>query len=702
MDSNYTERSRRTSTRAEEEDFTIEERPARGRKTKRPVIFSRSWLLLLLWLYICYIEIILRASTAEVFWGSGLFLSCLFALVPALLLYVPCRLFPTRVNRWLQRIVFFLLFLIFAAQLIYFKVFACFFSAYSMGNGGQVLEFWKVVVNTILKSWLPLILMLLPPVALLVFEKRFSTGRIRRWKRLLIPFAAAFVLHFFIVLILPIFGKQPMSAYDLYHNTSNLTSAVEEMGLLPAFRLDVHRLIFGFDEGSLTLEPDPTEPPATEDPSSSADPSQTVEPTEPVDPNAGLNVMEIDFDALMAGETDDTVLQLHQYFSTRTPTSKNEKTGMFEGCNLILLTCEGFSHLAIDPELTPTLYKMQQEGFNFTNFYTPIWGVSTSDGEYVAVTGTIPKGGTWSFRDSSENAMPLTMVQQLKRLGYTAYGYHNHTASFYDRDLSHPNLGYIFKARDTGLDVKHTWPESDLEMIDLTTEEYIHQQPFHAYYMTVSGHLEYNFRGNYIAYKNVDYVRELPISIAPSAYLACHVELDKAMELLLQRLEEAGVAENTVIVMSADHYPYGLTVDEQSELAGHAIDERFEMYRNACIIYKKGMTPETVDRPCSSLDILPTLSNLFGLEFDSRLYIGQDVFSEAEPLIIFNNRSWLTDKGSYYAPNGDVTSFTGEEITEEYIDRINDIVRNKFTVSAWVLDTDYWRTIYGDNLPPDE
>ena len=118
-------------------------------------------------------------------------------------------------------------------------------------------------------------------------------------------------------------------------------------------------------------------------------------------------MLEIDFDRLLAEEEDEELRQMHTYFKNLQPTRKNEKTGMFAGCNLILITAEGFSHLAIDPARTPTLYKLQTEGFYFTNFYTPIWSVSTSDGEYVAVTGTIPKSGVWSFYRSSENHRPV-------------------------------------------------------------------------------------------------------------------------------------------------------------------------------------------------------------------------------------------------------------------------------------------------------
>lgn len=659
---------------------------------------SHIWLLPFFYLSFCTNEVILRAVTARGFWQSGLAVACLFALVPALGLYFLCRLFPEKVNRVLELVVSWFFFLFYASQLIYFRIFGCFYSAYSMGNGGQVLEFWNVTIHTMGENWLPLVLLAIPPLCLTVFGRFFSSRRPKRWYRLMIVLVLAAAMHFGTVLLLPAFGREPLSAYDLYHNTNDLTSAVSRLGLLPAFRLDVHRLIFGFRGGALVPEqPVPTEP--STEPSSETELS--TEPTEPpVDTSP--NVLDIDFAGLMENETDPTIRQLHDYFSVQTPTAKNEKTGMFKGCNLILITAEGFSYLAVDPVLTPTLYKLTTQGFHFTNFYTPIWGVSTSDGEYVALTGTIPKNGVWSFSRTSNNAMPLTMVQQLKKLSYSAYAYHDHTYTFYDRNESHPNLGYIYKGLGNGLDVKATWPESDVEMIDLSTADYMGKEPFHAYYMTVSGHLEYNFYGNMMAAKNRELVEDLPYSDAAKAYLACNIELDRALALLLERLEEAGVADNTVIALSADHYPYGLTVDEQSELAGHEIDERFEMYRNACIIYKKGMTPETVDRPCSSLDLLPTLSNLFGLDFDSRLYMGQDVFSDADPLIIFSDHSWLTERGSYYMPTGEYTPFDGTELTDEEITRINGVVSNKFTASAWVLESDYWRTLFGDNLPPDD
>lgn len=672
--------------------------------------YAREWLLLFFWLYLCWCEGIVRINSAQFFWTIGLLTTALFSAVAAMLLYVLCSVFSQRVNRVLERIVCYGLLIFYASQLIYNYKFHFFYSAFSMGNGGQVLEFWRVILHALWVKAVPLLLMLLPAVLLSVYGRVFARSRIGSRLRRAYFAAGALALHMAIVLLLPAFGHAPMSPYDLYHETNDLSKGALQLGLLPAFRLDVHRLIFGFDGGELvtpeepsSLSSEPTQLPSDEPMPSETEPvpAPTVLPEYDA---AEYNVLDLDFAALAEGEENETVRSLHEYFAMQTPTKKNEKTGMFAGCNLIFITAEGFSYLAIDPELTPTLYRMQTEGMQFSEFYTAYWGVSTSDGEYVNLTGTIPKSGTWSFYDTAENAMPLTMVQQLKREGYSAYAFHDHSYTYYHRDKSHPNLGYIFKAVGNGLEITEQWPESDVEMIDVSTADYVSQEPFHVYYMTVSGHLPYSFdeSDNAIAAKNRALVEDLPYSEPVRAYLACQIELDRAMELLLQRLEEAGVLENTVIVLTADHYPYGLSIEEQSELAGHELDPHFEIYRNALLIYKKGMAPETVTRRCSALDILPTLSNLFGLDFDSRLYMGQDIFSDAAPFLLFSDRSWMTEDGSYYTIGEELTLFGDKEITPEEIEYYNSIVANKFLVSQWILEEDYWRVLFGDNLPPDD
>jgi phosphoglycerol transferase MdoB-like AlkP superfamily enzyme len=158
--------------------------------------------------------------------------------------------------------------------------------------------------------------------------------------------------------------------------------------------------------------------------------------------------------------------------------------------------------------------------------------------------------------------------------------------------------------------------------------------------------------------------------------------------------QAAGIADKTVIAISGDHYPYGLPRNCIDELAGHKVEDNFELYKSTMIIYKKGMTPVVVDRPCSALDRIPTLSNLFGLEYDSRLMMGQDIMSDSSPLVIFSNRSWITDKARFNSITNTFTYTKGNKKDREYEKRINNTVANKFYFSARILDMDYYRRLF--------
>ena len=384
---------------------------------------------------------------------------------------------------------------------------------------------------------------------------------------------------------------------------------------------------------------------------------------------------------------------MHQIFEHLTLRRKNDRTGKYEGYNLILITAEGYSHYAVDNDVTPTLYKMQTEGINFTNFYNPIWGVSTSDGEYVATTSLIPKSGIWSYYKSGSNSMPFAMGNQLKELGYSTRAYHNHSYTYYKRNISHPNMGYDYKGVGNGLDVRKTWPESDIEMMEKTVDEYIKDEKFHTYYMTVSGHMRYTFDGNFIAAKNKSLVKDLPYNDAGKAYMATQIELDRAMGHLLKKLEEAGIADKTLIAISADHYPYGLEEADLNNLAGHTVEKNFELYKSSFILYTKGMKPEVIDRPVSSLDIIPTIDNLMGIKYDSRLLMGTDMFSEKEPLVIFSNRSFISSKGRYNAATKEFTPNPGVTVPQYYSKNMSAAIDRKFTYSALILDNDYYSKV---------
>ena len=252
--------------------------------------------------------------------------------------------------------------------------------------------------------------------------------------------------------------------------------------------------------------------------------------------------------------------------------------------------------------------------------------------------------------------------------------------------------------------VKKQWPESDLELMDYSVGLYVDKQPFSIYYMTVSGHCLYSVGGNNMSRKNIDKVAHLDASDTVKAYMAANLELEYGMASLVRQLEEAGIADDTVIVLATDHYPYGLeksstwnnTEDYLSELYGKEVTDCFIRDHSALIIWSGCIEDQNivVEEPVFSLDILPTLSNLFDVEYDSRLMVGRDVFSDAEPIIFWADRSWITDKGSYNVSNKTFTPKAGVTVDEEYVSRINSIVKNKINFSKSVQKEDYFDYVY--------
>ena len=638
----------------------------------------------------------------------------LFAVPLGALLAVLTGFFNKIVNMILTWLITGLTCLLFGVQLIYVYIFKVYFSFQSLGMAGDALsEFSSDIIIAVKANIWGLLFIFLPLFVLALLQNQLYMGKRRELREQGLLFAAAVLMQLFTLASLFLYGRGDYSPYDLYHNSHVNDMCGKELGIITMTRLDIGRLFTKDDNLELadtqTIQPDvakaaaiPTKKPsqaasaisATESTQPNALPAPTLPPT-PTPIDTSPNIMNFDFNALAAKEKNETIRTLHQYFANVTPTNKNEYTGMFKGYNLILLTAEGFSPYAVNKDKTPTLYRLTNEGFVFKNFYTPLWQTSTSDGEYVALTGLIPVGSRSMYR-SRNDYLPLTLAHLFDQLGIKSKAYHNHTYTYYQRNETHPNLGYDYKGVGNGLVLPHdTWPNSDLEMINATVDEYINEDQFHVYYMTVSGHMNYTFVGNSMSYKNKALVDDLPYSSDAKAYIACQIELDKALEQLIKKLEEAGVADHTVIALSADHYPYGWDKKNIDEIAGHTVDPNFEIYRNYFILWSEGMKEDIViDKPCSSLDILPTLSNLFGFTYDSRLLMGQDILSDAQSLVILNNRSFITDKVMYNSATGEATKLMDEVLPDDYISNLNKIVKNKFNVSQSIIENDYYRHLY--------
>lgn len=629
-------------------------------------------------LFIIYEELVFSCLIYKSF-PTSLWLIILFSIPIAVILNLITSVFKPKINKFLTYIITIAFIILFSAQIVYYSMYEAIISFFSMMHGGQITEFMEAIIDVVLRNWYGIALFALPLVILIVLSKKkvllFEKNSL---KEIAIKMTSVVVVHLVALLCVNFINTNMMySNKNLYYNIHIPKVTANRMGLLTTMRLDLQRFIFGFEE-KLSVE-------------TSTTPIEEKENS--------YNVTYIDFDKLIQNEENNTIKEMHEYFSSQEASKKNKYTGMFKGKNLIVLVGESFSSLAIREDLTPNLYKLYKEGFQFDNFYTPIFPVSTADGEYITDTSLIPKEGVWSFLKVAGNYMPYSYPNVFEKQGYSSNAYHNHTATYYERDKYIETMGYnSYLAVGTGLEDRmdtSNWPNSDYEMVKTTMDDYINNEKFMAYYMTVSGHMNYTKIGNMMVYRNWDQVKDLPYSHKAKSYLAANIELDKAVGELIRRLEEAGKLEDTVIVISGDHYPYGLTLEEINELSTFKRDDKFEKYRMPFLIWSGSMKePIKVEKIGSSLDVLPTVLNLFGAEFDSRLLIGRDILSDTEPLVIFSDRSFITDKGRYNAVTGEFIANEGTTVEEGYVDKINTIIYKKYQMSRLILENDYYRKIF--------
>lgn len=527
-------------------------------------------------------------------------------------------------------------------QLVYHCIFGDFMPVSQIGMGGNVVvNFNSQLLYGIRQNLLKILLLLLPLIAVILCLalRRGQALKLRlRWKQTMASSAVLLALLLTVTGLMYVGRDNAFSVYRTFTNVNTSTdSSYKKIGMLATTAQELRYMLFS-GSGSIMITPS----------------SLNISDVPRTYSSNSYNVIEsIDFTALADSTDSDILKATDEYLSNAAPTRKNNYTGLLKDYNLITICAESFCPWFISEELTPTLYKLSHTGILFENYYGTFQSVTTN-GEYTMCMGLYPDMSRTktdsSFNVAGTNYLPFCLGNALKGMGYQAWGYHDYIGDFYNRNITHANMGYTFKAADSGLAMKIDWPSSDLEMMEASIDDYINSgEPFHAYYMTFSGHYQYNW-DNAMSAKNRDAVKDLPYSEPVKAYIACNLELEYALEYLMQRLEEAGVADKTCIVLTNDHYPYGLTEDEYNELAGQTLDTTFEKYRNSFICYVPGLSENiVVDEYCSTADILPTLLNLFGVDYDSRLLAGTDVLSSGLHVAVLSDKSFLTKTFRYDA-----------------------------------------------------
>ena len=651
---------------------------------------------------VLYLEIVFSLSTVGGIFKGGFWYTMLFSIVYGTIGYLLSSIFKNKkINFWVSNIWMIATVVLYIVQFLIYKQFKQFYDINTMsgGAGDMFTSYFKeLLVLIFLRGGIFIMALMAAPVVLNILYGRKFINFSRTPLRIKgLAAALAVLCHLLCALLIAV---HPING-PVYNDQYNFQSAVSTFGLVTGMRLDAQKTVFGGD-----LDFDNPEFPVDQFPQvDSTDPTdETTEP--PV--VYGDNVLNIDFDALNK-KASSKQKKLNEYVRNLTPSKQNEFTGLFKGKSMIFITAEAFSAELIDPELMPTLYRLATKGFQFTDYYQPA-SAGTTGGEYQNIFGMLPMDGGKSFKNTADHYNYYTLGTQLDLLGYYGKAFHNNSYTYYSRNKTHVNIGYSdgFMGYGNGMEeyVKKAWPQSDYQMISGTVPTFIDQQPFNVYYMSVSGHNNYSPSSNSQTKKHWDRVQHLPYSDTIKGYYAANLDLEDALTWLVAELEAKGIADDTVIVIASDHFPYGLDSDAPlgkmpflSELYGYEVLDYFQRDHNRLIMWcgiLEDMEPIVIDSPTFSLDILPTLFNLFGVEYDSRLLPGRDVFSDTPALVYRTNYDWKTDLGTYYASKGKFVPVSEDvEIPEDYVKTIKAIVKNRVNYCDGVLETDYFRHVFG-------
>ena len=401
------------------------------------------------------------------------------------------------------------------------------------------------------------------------------------------------------------------------------------------------------------------------------------------------------WEELIASETNPALNNINNYLINNTITDYNDHTGMFAGKNLIVIMMESVNEIIINPDLYPNFYKMYSEGIHFTNNYSPRNSCATGNNEFSAMTGLYSIQNNCTANIYRNNTYSTSIFNLFNNAGYKTTSMHDYTEYYYYRSTIHQNMGSTryYGVEDLGIEYYNEYKNwaSDEDFMEVAMDITLADttNPFMLWLTTVSSHQPYN-RSSIEGDKYLSITEGTNYPEDLRRYMSKLKTLDNALGILLNRLEVAGILDDTVIVMFGDHYPYGLKDETINYVLDYDLND-YERERTPLVIYNSATAPEEVDKYTSYVNLTPTIANLFGLDYDPRLYMGSDIFSEDYwNLVTFADGSWKNDLVYYNAATSEVKYYTDEQVAIDEIRRINQIITAKMQMSSSIIQNNYY------------
>ena len=479
---------------------------------------------------------------------------------------------------------------------------------------------------------------------------------------------------------------QSTTAYDLFKKPTNASLIVRNFGFIGYGFLDIKEYFFpGESYSSIEIDPDDLDLENPDDPEEVISYHTTINNTYWLD--------------LINRESDEELNNLNKYFVSNTVTTTNEYTGMFEGKNLIVIMVESGNEIMLNSEYYPNIQRLVENGLHFTNNYSPRNICSTGNNEMGAMISLYSINNNCTANVYQNNTYFESIFNLFNNQGYTTNSFHDYYDWYYDRSVIHKNMGSgtFYDAVDLDLDFSYNYPAydtwaSDEELMEKYLEiidENGANNPFMSFITTVTSHMPYNMSSEYgDMYMDLfpeDYSTEL------KRYMSKLKVVDNAIGILFDGLEERGILDDTVIVLFGDHYPYSMDTEKINAALDYDLSVDNNADRIPLIIYNSEISAQEIDAYTSYIDILPTVANLFNLNYDSRLYMGTDALSqEHEDMVIFIDGSWKNEYAFYNASTSEIHYYTQKTYSREEILAINTEVRLKLEMSGLAIRKNYF------------
>ena len=523
-------------------------------------------------------------------------------------------------------------------------------------------------------------------IGLIIFRKK-KLDRSKVWKTAIATLVIEVIsisLYAASILVPGLQNKlQLISNKDLFKTASNPSITVDQYGTFGFLFLDLKAYLF----------PTELEDTAVED--------IIDRSNEEITDNSRV-INDTFWKQVIAEEDNQALKEIDTYLINQNITDKNDMTGIFKDKNVIFILGESVNDIMYEyPEYYPNFAKMLEHSYFYENNYSPRNSCATLNNEFSGMTSLYSIVNTCTASTYKTNVYPYSIFNIYNNAGYVTFSAHDYTEAYYPRPTVHKNMGSgeYYNVQKLGISYSNeyrNWANDDeffasvLKIIDKKTTNNEH---FMTWLTTVSSHQPYSqesIQGD--KYYSMTNGTGFPSDVR--RYMSKLKIVDNAIGILLEGLEERGILDDTVIVFYGDHYPYGISKDNLNKVLSYDTKSDMNAEQVPFLIYNPSIEGVKKEEYTTYVNILPTLANMFGLDYDPRYYVGEDLFSEDyQSIVVFADGSWKNEIAYYNASKNDIKFYTDKQYTAEEIANINKKVQAKISYSNKIVKNDYFNDL---------